>query len=238
MSDEAQVVDMRAWGQYVRDGRGHFDRVVRSFNTFGRNARELVMLLHSVETDPVKSLTLMTDSDGPLEGAEAFRTEFWAQVDQRLHNMVSAAIALVDHTRPLVKFYEQYESDFTREFAARSQAVAQSPRAVFLRRLRNYLVHCGVAPTMQTMRLGEVAAEDWDHLRIQLSAAGLLRWDGWNGPSREFIESHDGGPALREVTQAYFDDMRKLYEWLFQQYAVLHVPGVPPKHLQGAAEAS
>jgi hypothetical protein len=231
MSDDAQPIDIRAWGQYVRDGRSHFDRVGRSFNTFGRNAGELVMLLHSVETDPLKSLTLMQDSDGPMNDAEAFRGEFWAQVDQRLHNMVSAAITVVDHTRPLIKFYEEHESDFTREFTARSQTIAQSPRAAFLRRLRNYLVHYGVAPTMQTMRLDAVAGEDWDHLRIKLSAAGLLVWDGWTAPGREFIESHDGGPALREVTEAYFDDMHELYVWLLQQYTVLHVPGVPPKHL-------
>jgi hypothetical protein len=90
---------------------------------------------------------------------------------------------------------------------------------------------------MQTMRLEAVAAKDWNHLRIQLSAAGLLAWDGWTAPSREFIESHDGGPALREVTQAYFDDMRELYGWLFQQYTVLHAPGVPPKHLRGGTTA-
>lgn len=233
VSDDAQPIDGRAWGQYVRDGRSHFDRVVRSFNTFGRNAGELVMLLRSVETEPLRSLTLMQVSGGPKEDADAFREEFWAQVDQRLHNMVSAAIAVVDHTRPLVTFYEQHEADFTREFAARSQAIAQSPRAVFLRRLRNYLVHCGVAPTMQTIRLEAVTVEDWDHLRIKLSAAGLLAWDGWTAASREFIESHDGGPPLREVTQTYFDDMRGLYGWLFEQVPLLHPPGVPPKHLRG-----
>ena len=223
---------MSAWGAYVRAGRSHFDRVVRSYSIFARNARELVMLLHSVETDPVRSLTLMQDSDdGPIPDSSGFRTEFWAQLDQRLHNMVSGAISVVDQTRPLVKFYG-HETAFVSDFTTRSKKVAESPRAVFLRRLRNYLLHYGVAPMMQTMNLAPTSGEDWDHLKVQLSGEALLAWDGWTTPSRAFIQDQDGGPHLRQVTVDYFEDMRSLYEWVFRQYSVLHVPGVPPAHLR------
>ncbi len=218
-----------AWGDYVEGGRGHFERVVRSFNVFGRNVRELFNLLRAVETDVVSSMRLM-ESTGAEDGAR-FREEFWGQLDQRLHNMVSAAVGVVDHTRPLLAFYE-HRPEFVAEWETRSGKVAKSSRAMFLRRLRNYLLHYGMAPIMQTMALGPPKdAKDWDALTIMLSAEGLLRYSGWNTSQRKYIRSFNGGPPLRQITQEHADDMTALYAWLFSQYPVLHAPGVPPPHL-------
>jgi hypothetical protein len=231
---EENAIDPTAWGDYVRNGREHFDRVVRSFNVFARNAGELVELLRAVETDVLSSLRLMESTGSGDEEAEGFRQEFWGRLDQRLHNMVSAAVSVVDHTRPLVIFYCQ-DNDFQTAWEERNAAVATSPRALFLRRLRNYLLHYRMAPTMQTMRLGAAkAAEDWDDFTIQLSAVGLLRYDGWNAGHRAFIQSFDGGPPLRQIAVEYAEDMASLYRWLFQQYPALHVAGVPPPHLYPA----
>lgn len=230
MVDE-NAIDPTAWGDYVRNGLSHFERVVRSFNVFARNAGELVELLRAVETDVLSSLRLMGSTSSGDDEAEQFRQEFWGRLDQRLHNMVSAAASVVDHTRPLVEFYCQ-DGDFQTSWEERNVVVATSPRAQFLRRLRNYLLHSGMAPTTQTMRLGAgKSAEDWDDLTIQLSAEGLLRYDGWNAGHRAFIQSFDGGPPLRRIAFEYAEDMASLYRWLFQQFPALHVAGVPPPHL-------
>jgi len=42
------------------------------------------------------------------------------------------------------------------------------------------------------------AAKDWDDLTIRLSPDGLLRHLGWNGSNREYIQSFEGGPPLRQ----------------------------------------
>jgi hypothetical protein len=153
-SDQSALspIDGNAWSRYTRDGRAHFDRVSSSWSVFWRNASELVGLLHSVETDAVASLRLMQALSHEDEELGALNREFRAALDQRLHNLVAAAVSLVDHTRPLIDFYEN-DPDFQQEFTGRNTAVATSPRAAFLRRLRNYLVHYGMAPMMQTMRL-------------------------------------------------------------------------------------
>ncbi len=232
MVDEARLepVDGKAWSEYNRTGRSHFDRVQRSWNIFWRNADELVGLLHSVETNPVASLRLTQDTGAGDEELDRFHREFWDALDQRLHNLVSSAVSLIDHTRPLVDFYE-HEPTFQDEFRAKNEEVARSAHASFLRRLRNYLLHYGVAPLMQTIRLEATFTDQWDHLRIQLSANDLLAWSGWNQEQREFLESFDGGPPLRDVCVGYAEDMRNLYTWLFAQHSRLHVPGVPPRHL-------
>lgn len=231
MTEDLPPIDGNAWSTYTRSGRAHFERVQRSWVVFWRNANELVGLLHSVETNVVASLALMQDRQEGTEEERRARQAFWDELDQRLHNLLASAVSLVDHTRPLVDFYV-YEPVFQQEFRSRNDAVAQSPRASFLRNLRNYLLHKGVAPLMQTMRLETTAADEWDHLRIQLSGDGLLRWPKWNAKQRGFIQSFDGGPPLRDVCVGYAEDMRDVYVWLFQQHAVLHPPGVVPQHLR------
>ncbi len=173
---------------------------------------------------------LMQDSRGGDDEADRWREEFWGLLDQRLHNMVSAAVSVVDLTRGLIDFYP-HEPAFTAEWAERSAAVASAPRTQFLRKLRNYLLHFGMAPTMQTMSLAKKSADEWDDLTIQLSAEGLLRFNGWNATHRKFILSFNGGPPLRQVTVEYAEAMMSLYGWLLGQYKVLHVPGQVPAHL-------
>jgi hypothetical protein len=59
MADNSEPHDGGAWGDYVKGGRGYFERVVRSFNIFGRNAHELFDLLRAAETDFLSSMRLM-----------------------------------------------------------------------------------------------------------------------------------------------------------------------------------
>lgn len=177
--DDRPPIDGNALSAYITGGREHFERVERALAVFARNASELLGHLRSVETNPLASIVLMQDPRGSGDHAATHRA-FWDELDQRLHNLLASAASLIDHTRPLVRFYE-HEPDFQAEWETRNRAVAASPRASFIRTLRNYLVHKGPAPLMQTMRLGPpMAAEEWDHLRIQLAGAGLLQWSKWN----------------------------------------------------------
>jgi hypothetical protein len=229
--EELPPIDGKAWMAYIRGGRAHFERVQRSWVVFWRNANDLLGLLHSVETNAVASLMLMQAPRSGQVDVDEFHEEFWAALDQRLHNLVAAAVSLIDHTRPLIAFYE-HEPAFRAEFERRNDAVRLSPRASFVRALRNYLVHYGVAPLMQTMTLRPTTSEDWDELRIKLSAQGLLRWEKWNQQQRAYLENFEDGPPLRDEFKAYVEDMRDVYNWLFQQHAKLHPPGEIPEHLK------
>lgn len=226
-------VDGSAYGKYVRDGQDHFTRVHRSWSIFRLNASELRALLISVETN-VGAGVLLTQS-GPRGQADGPIEEFWSSLDQRLHNMVSSAISLVDVTRPLVAYYAKFphNASFVAEYTERSKRVMELPVSAFLRRLRNYLLHCGTAPLAHTLHMGDpMGAEGvWDNFVIQFSSVGLLEWPDWTAPDRQYIESFDPGPPLRQLTEEYFNEMVQLHHWLAEQRQVLHVPGVPPPHL-------
>ena len=233
-------IDGNAWSAYSSEGRRHFDRVVRSRNVLVRNANDLVALLDDAERDILHALALM--ESGPvasptldeetrqalLAEAEAYRQEFWPALDQRLHNLVASVSSLVDQTRPLVDFYGE-EPAFQQEFRRRNDVVAGNPRSKFVRRLRNYLVHAGVAPLMQSMSLG--SDPNQRHLEIRLSSRGLLQWSGFTGEVRQYIEQHEDGLHLYRIVGEYVTEMVELYAWLMAQYPTLHEPGVPPRHL-------
>ena len=223
----AESIDGHAWGEYVRQARERWDVVTRSWGVFQRNSSELMGLLATAETNARYSLMLMTDLE-LIPGEQAI---FWAQFDQRLHNLLASATSLVDHTRRLISYYE-HEPEFTENFRRRNDEVAESDVALFLRRLRNYLLHFGVAPTMQTLHFGGPAGQqtDWK-FEVQLSGTSLLRWKGWNSQNRSYIKSFDQGLHVRVLVEEYFTKMSDLYQWTTGQYSILHQPGVPPRHL-------
>ena len=101
--EELPPIDGEAWMAHIRGGRAHFERVQRSWTVFWRNANDLLGLLHSVETDVMASLMLMQDPGTVQPNIDEFHQEFWAALDQRLHNLVAATVSLIDHTRPLVR---------------------------------------------------------------------------------------------------------------------------------------
>lgn len=227
---EPGAISGAAWGDYVRRGQDHFETLSRSYNIFAVNAGELWRHLAAAETNVAISIMLM--QPGPRNSSDD-RQEFWAEVDRLLHNMVASAVSVVDHTRPLIDNYS-HEKAFVAAWKSRSDRVSQLLQTKFLRRLRNYLVHKGVAPVAVTMSLASKAAgEEWDGTTIQLSGPGLLQNFDWNAELTAYIESFETGPPLRRITQEYADEMAGLYKWLLNQYSALHVPGVPPSLIAG-----
>jgi hypothetical protein len=232
MTDELKPVDGNAWTAYTAAGRDHFAGVGRSWTVFHRNAVDLLGLIDAVETDPIASLKFMNATAGNVDSDhedEQLRRAFWEAIDQRLHNLLASAVSLVDHTRRLVAFYDPYP-DFQQEFQSRNDAIAAEPRTAFLRKLRNYLLHFGVAPTAVQVDLGP-AVENHFGVRVSLSGPALLEWSKWNAPERRFIEGFEPGPPLRPISAAYAQQMSELYQWLFSQRDELHPPGAVPSHL-------
>lgn len=106
-----------AWGELRRMAELH-----------RRNTFELLRLLESARSNFDLAVELVQNV-----GPEQERLEFYAQLDQHLHNMLSSATALVDHTRRLVHKYEG--SALASEFERRNIVVKDSQVGNFLRRL-------------------------------------------------------------------------------------------------------
>jgi hypothetical protein len=223
--DERRV-DMSRWGEWVRAGSERWTVVGRSWSVFQRNTTELMNLLNTPATDPVVAAHLMVDDGtGPAP--------FWEELDQRLHNQLASAASLVDHRRRLLRYYKADFPAFIAEDATRNASVAQMKEGAFLGDLRNYLLHYGSPPLIQSLKLGPNRAGGSGH-SVKLSAARLLEWRKWSAASRDYLASFGerDGPVLGRDVAAYANAMSGLFTWFFQQRQVVMDGGNVPDRLR------
>ena len=104
-----------------------------SLNTvFHRNTVELLTPLQAVSSSLDLALKLILGVDA------AVRSEFNAEVTQRLHNYVAATMTLVDHSRRLMKERAGSVAD---KFDTRKTTLLTNPEVRFIQELRNF-THC------------------------------------------------------------------------------------------------
>ncbi len=219
MSDEQFTIDGGRMGTWVRGGNEHWEIVGRAWKIFARNTSDLVNLLDAAASNPVRYLQLMQDG---IEGL----TEYWDELDRRLHNQVASVGSLIDHTRNLMRYFDDVPF-LVDKFNERNQRVREMPQASFLRDLRNYLVHYGAVPGVQTLDLGPLPESTG--YSFKLSAPKLLEWEKWSAPTRAYLSGfgESDGPVLRADVVAYKNAMQELFSWLFEQrVAVFNDPRV------------
>jgi len=212
MADDTRPVDGARWGEWVRAGSERWEVVRRSLGVFTRNTTELIDLLNRPAADMAFALQLMGDDRATTDA-------FWDELDQRLHNHISSAVSLVDHTRRLLHYYEAYVPALVKEYERRNAIITEMRETAFLRDLRNYLLHVGMAPIIQTLDLGSTHGH-----HVKLSAARLLEWPKWSARSHAYLSSFADrdGPVLGRDVVAYANAMSDPFTWLFQQRQAVH----------------
>jgi hypothetical protein len=110
------------------------------------------------------------------------------------------------------------------EYNRRNTAVTDMNETSFLRDLRNYLLHYGAPPVVQTLELGPTTQGEPTGHSIKLSASRLLEWDKWRTQSHRYLSSFDDcdGPIISSDVVAYADAMSALFTWLFEQRQVVN----------------
>lgn len=214
MVDE-RPIDGSRWGEWVRAGSERWEVVGRSYSVFARNTTELMNLLNVPTTDTMVGLQLMGDDHEAT-------APYWEELDQRLHNQLSGAVSLVDHTGRLLDYYEADFPTMVAGFQSRNTSITEMNETAFLRKLRNYLLHYGAAPVLQTFELGQTEIRRGRYL-LKLSAEQLLKWDGWKVAARSYLSSFGDrdGPVLGRDVATYATAMGELYSWLLQQRQVV-----------------
>jgi hypothetical protein len=212
MNHDQAPVDGARWGEWLRAGADYWQIVTRSFVVFRRNSQELTRILDRPRVDLPFSLELSSD----ISSATA---EFWDEVDQRLQNELASAISLVDHTRRLLEYFEPDVPDVVAEYHERNTAVTALNESRFLRDLRNYLLHYGVAPVIQSITFQRHEDGDEFNHHIKLKTSRLLEWEKWSKQSRDYLVAfgEDDGPILRDDVMVYVTAMHDLFSWLFSQ---------------------
>jgi hypothetical protein len=212
---DERPIDGSRWGEWVGAGSERWDVVRRSWSIFQRNTTELMNLLNTPVNDTLFALQLMGDDHEAT-------APFWEELDQRLHNQLSSAVSVVEHMGRLLGYYEADFPTVVAEYESRNTSITAMNETAFLRKLRNYLLHYGAPPVVQTFELGQTDISGGRYL-VKLSAEHLLKWDGWKAAARGYLSSFGerDGPVLGRDIVAYANAMSGLFTWLFEQRQVV-----------------
>jgi hypothetical protein len=222
LSDDERTAALEAAQQRIIDHPGYrakelYDGLARTvYAVFIPNRHDLIALLDRAASDGSLAIELFQNVRRPI-----VRTRFEGMVARALHNYVASAMALVEHTRRIMR---DRSGPIVDEFGQRKHDVVANPEVPFIHNLRNYVLHHSLPFIGHEVRLqpqpGILATE------IQLSVRQLMAWDGWSAPARRFIESHGDALALRPVTERHADLVVQLNLWLYEQLADANAPAL------------
>jgi hypothetical protein len=223
LSDDEHTAALDATQQRIIDHPGYrakelYDGLARTvYAVFIPNRHDLIALLDRAASDGSLAIELFQNVRRPI-----VRTRFEGMVARALHNYVASAMALVEHTRRIMR---DRSGPIVDEFEQRKHDVVANPEVPFIHNLRNYVLHHSLPFIGHEVRLrpqpGVLATG-----KIQLSVRQLVAWDGWSAPARRFIESHGDALALRPVTERHADLVVQLNLWLYEQLADANAPAL------------
>ena len=183
------------------------NRLRTSYYIYGVNHKELIGLL-----DYYESMEGIMDL-WPLERRPRLR-RFLDEVNRRLHNLTSAARALVDHSRQTVstlyegsEFVERYQRKVT-------EAFEDCPVSRFVQDLRNYILHREHPAIVAELRPSTAD--------VVFQKRRLVQWDRWTPQARSFLDQCPENFSLRTVLTQYHEKVSVFYDWLYDEQMAIH----------------
>lgn len=183
-----------------------------SYHVFAGNHAHLSQAIRHGQSEE-QARNFSTDQDRRIEQLQMEHLRL-------LHNFLSGASTLIDHTRNLMD--ELYAGQpFRGEYQAKlDEAFKKSNIAGFVKGLRNWMSHRGIVPVM--MQATVDAALETVTLSIVLDIAELKLWDKWDLRAKQYLA--DARPPLRlsDVVQGYHDLVEQFYRWLVGRMQQIH----------------
>jgi hypothetical protein len=145
------------------------------------------------------------------------RQALYAELFRHLHNYVTSAVTLIDHTRNLINGYEG--TPIFSEYRERIAAIRDAGLGPFVAKLRVYVVHVGV-PSIGT----QVQIDDGNRMTITafIGRDRALEWPDWPADARTYLRRQPEQVSVREVVTNYGEVVERLYRWFYDQFQVLH----------------
>ncbi|MEC2307650.1 hypothetical protein [Bacillus atrophaeus] len=151
-------------------------------------------------------------------GEKGFNS-FLYEIGRLLHNYLSSAKTLIDHTRKL--FQDEYKkSTFAEEYEKKiKEAFTESPLARFIQDLRNYSLHREIPISGVSY---DIASDDKGLKEIYLVKKSLLEWDGWTKKSKEYLKKCKKNIDLNQLIIEYTKQIKEFQEWFQKKQKDIH----------------
>lgn len=182
-----------------------------SLNVFQMNAVELIEASQRVK-DPDQGFALMLEKNREA-GRQAHR-----ELSRHVHNFVSSALTLVEHTRVFMRKHYVGTELLTAYEKLVAATFLQSPVAQFVQGLRNYMLHRGLPNSSMFMNFKvDPSAKDGSgtmETGVHYDTASLLDWKDWKPSARKYLEGAGKHLDLHEFVQEYLTLVNQFHGWL------------------------
>lgn len=195
-------------------GAGYLNRIhQRSFslNVFQINAVELIVAAQRVK-DTDQGMALMMEKNREA-GLQAHR-----ELNRHVHNFVSSALTLVEHTRVFMRGYYA-GTDLLKTYVDKTEtSFDTSPVAQFVQGLRNYMLHRGLPDSTMFLKFttdpGATDGSGTMETGVHYATTSLLAWDGWKPMARTYLEQAGAHLDLQKFAQEYSTLINQFHGWL------------------------
>ncbi len=188
--------------------------LLSSFQVFEGNFGELIALLKPLE-DPMEVLHKYAAPE-KREDLDSLLKE----TKRLIHNFLSSAKSLVDHTRVIVDRLYPEGHEFRTEYQSRiNQKLADNTLQKFIQRFRNYTQHYALPILGLQIQFQSEPESASSTLKVDVEM--LKKWNGW-GSSKAYLESFDEGLPLIALASSYYLLIQDFYAWLSGRQEELH----------------
>lgn len=138
---------------------------------------------------------------------------------QGFHNYICGVQTLDEHTE---RFMQPYiNTNFSSEYMDKKNAAFEGTYNIFLKKLRNYVLHFDIPPIAWTINVDRASSTETFHPKLGITA--LKKYNGWTDECYELFEKNsDDLLDIYEIVEKHGQQVDKLYQWLFSNYEVMH----------------
>jgi hypothetical protein len=184
-----------------------------TFFIFSENRKQLLTAISAFEHPPNMTAIWRVENRPTLRS-------FHEEIARLLHNYLASAATLIDHTRIFARdlyqgkpFYEEYKKK-------RDDTFKPSELAGFIKGLRNWMLHKGLAPTVA--KLSGEGTTTSPLSAIVLNYEKLKTWDRWDTRAKAYIANLSSDPKLHTIVSSYGSLVESFYEWLENRIQEIH----------------
>lgn len=170
---------------------------------FAGNQTEFFALVEAIESNR-DDMGITMASNVPRYAGR--RQALYAELFRRLHNYVSSAVTLIDHTRNLTKGYEGTATHA--EYLERIALIRAAGLGPFVAKLRVFVVHVGVPAIGTQVQIDNGVGET---ITSFIDRDSALKWPDWSADARKFLENQPVHVSLRQVITDYGVLVEDLY---------------------------
>jgi hypothetical protein len=182
------------------------DRVGLVYRAYQKNTVEFLTHIQVPHSDFIIALQTRAPGENPH-----IYFDFHAELLRLMLNYSAAIGTLIDHTRRTMDGLKVTDPEVYREYSSRKTEVAASGVAVFIKNLRNYMIHYSLPSIANQTSFSQNDGGFFDNL---LDTKTLLEWDRWGEASKVFMQDKEW-ISLSKTIIDYNGLIDSLYRWLF-----------------------